>query len=179
VIDGYGSSIPFQSSFLWGMTSENRAVYHRPKMDKETIDGQSYYILNEFSLDDEQTNKIIQPYKPVTIPDSLKQLYTNRNFRSDVGKFIGNIVKDITYYPPVQSIYTDRNYIFVFTYLTNNKNEILVDVIDAVSQQPVSSAYFPFVPKLIKDGFFYNVQKNDDGFLVIAKYHIDSAVYGK
>ena len=174
----YADNIPFQGSFQWGMLSDSRVVYTRPKIDKTNIQGIPHYILNIAAIDNTQKWEIVHPYKPAAIPDSLRQGIIERKFNPDVDKFIKNAMKDIKYYPPVQYIYTDRNYIFVFSYKKNEYGEMFVEVFDADSQKLVSSAYFPY-PKLIKDGYFYRITFNDEGFFVVAKHKIDPAVYGK
>jgi len=179
IVFGYsGANIPFQGSFQWGMLSDNRVVYTRPKIDKTNIQGIPHYILNIAAIDNTQKWEIVHPYKPAAIPDSLRQGIIERKLNPDIDKFIRNALKDIKYYPPVQYIYTDRNYIFVFSYKKNEYGDMFVEVFDADSQKLVSSAYFPYT-KLIKDGYFYNITLNDEGFFVVAKHKIDPAVYGK
>ncbi|MFC1554916.1 hypothetical protein ACFL7D_09795, partial [candidate division KSB1 bacterium] len=70
-------------------------------------------------------------------------------------------------------------FIFVFTFQKDNDLGIFTDVINADSGKHISSAYFPFIPKAIKNGYTYKTGKNTEGFYVIQKYRIHPAVYGK
>ena len=163
---------PFSGEFCWDILPDNRVVYTDTDIDKSNYPENTYYILHIKSYDTFETTQISYSYVPVETP------YTAKNNN---------------YYPPLQGLLTDRNFIFAFTYLKNDEGEFLVDLFDANTCEHISSAYFPFVPtemelqlnqlacKIIKNGYAYkfNDWRKNDEFPKVEKYRIDPAVYGK
>ena len=154
-----------------------------------------YYTFNIYDLRTHTTETIKKSYVPVAIPDSViyresnippdspesrKELYKKRdNDRSEA-------LKEIGVYPPLQTIITDGNYIFAITNEIVRGKGLVVDVFDSVIGEYIRSAYFPAYKSItlpqfftIKNGVAYIIDYNSEGFLVIKKYRIDPAVYGK
>lgn len=177
--NGIGDAVvAFQGEFMWDLLSNNRVIYTDTYHDKRTEE--SYiYELHMVSLDDFSIKSITRSYTPVEIPYSAKKRYIERKTTTAVSEFMKNSAKNTKYYPPLENLMTDRNFIFAFTYSKNDSGEILTDIFDADSGKYLRSAYFPLIPDIIKDEYAYCMKKGRDIFPVIEKYRIDPAVYGK
>ena len=77
-----------------------------------------------------------------------------------------NILEAYPYHPTLLDLKTDGNFIFAFTQTKNDSGEIKTDIFDADIGKYLRSAYFPFIPYIIKDGKAYrqkrppNIPKN-------------------
>lgn len=158
-----------------------------------------FYTLNIYNLKTNTTETIKKSYVPVAIPDSV--IYRESNIPPDLPEILKEQLKksnnerikelkEIGVYPPLQSIITDGDYIFAITYEIVKDKGLVVDVFDSVIGEYLCSAYFPaykfitkpqFFPQFftIKNGVAYYIDYNSEGFLVINKYRINPAVYGK
>ena len=104
------------------------------------------------------------------------------NSRDDYKAMLARVRKDITvrkYYTPLQKIISDRNYLFAFTYKTNEKEEILADVFDIATGRYISSTYFPILPDKIRNGKAFILLTPKDDFAKVDIYRIDDKVYGR
>ncbi|KPK96315.1 hypothetical protein AMJ80_00760 [bacterium SM23_31] len=171
--------VSFRGSLLFNPIHDNSAVYSHSEFDKFEENNRSFYTLNIISFDNNIKRQITCPYKPVKIPQSQKE---------EAKRFIPEIpgteklIKEIDkaeYYPPLRKLLVDRDFIFAFTNMKNDEEYILTDVLDASVGKYLVSAYFPFIPSTIKDGYAYIIGKNDEGFDVVEKYKVSPAVYGK
>ncbi|MFC1553320.1 6-bladed beta-propeller [candidate division KSB1 bacterium] len=188
-----GVNLYFNGTLLWDIMSRDRVVFTHPYFDSVREDQKSSYSLNIYSLSDRKSIKLSNTYTRVEIPDSLEKAFYNTlkevkemgsmGTDADIFEIAANQFEDILdetqYFTPLKSLLTDRNHIFAFTHTTNNKGDILADVFDADKEQYTCSAYFDFIPDVIKNGYVYRIGKNDEGFPVIQKYSIDQAVYAK
>jgi len=181
-------AIPLTGTIFWSELPDRRVVFSHAAHDFVAEDGNYMYTLNITSLYDFESEKIKLRYSLVVIPESIKEsLYHPEYFDSprrkaqlrDISRKLRKIGKNTKYYPFIFDIKTDGNYIFVFTYKTNNLGHRLVEVIDASTKQRISTAYFPIYPWDIRNGYAYTIAKDEEGFPIVEKYKIDPAVYGK
>lgn len=169
-------------SLLGGMLTGNRVVYSYSLYDRIITDNDAQYILNIFSLDDFKTTKIHHRFTPEIISDETisawqSNMRTGKN--SPEAKLLKNIIKEAKYEEPLSNILTDRQFIFVFSPRRNETKDYLVDIFDADKGMYINSAVFPFIPRVIKNGYAYRRKIGRDIFPTVEKYRIDPAVYGK
>ncbi|MFC1554918.1 6-bladed beta-propeller [candidate division KSB1 bacterium] len=160
------STDPTLGYFNFALLPENKIVYY----DTQTYDNNAKYNLIVLSLENLEKTTITYSYEPILFPereiDSLRTLFGEMDGRE--------------YYPSLQRIMADNNFVFAFTNKTSIKDEIYVDIIDMKKYQYICSAYFPFIPDVIKNGYAYKlIRAWGDTFASIQKYRIDPAVYGK
>ena len=180
--------LPFEGgSFLYDIVDDKRFVYTRTDIDQELREERHYYILRLSSWIDDSESILKKEYRPIEISDerkdSQKRLFirfsqNSPDLKSSIDKIIDGI-DDKKYWAPLRSLKTDGKYIFVFTRSQNSNEEILADIFNANTEEYISSAYFAFIPMVIKNEHAYRITKNEDGFAVVEKYKIDPAVYGK
>jgi len=82
-------------------------------------------------------------------------------------------------YAPLQRIITDNYFIFAVTYEYNEGKGYLVDIFNSSSREYLRSAYFPFIPDFLKNGYAYRLKTGSDIFPEVEKYKVNPAVYGK
>ena len=140
---------------------------------------ESLYEFTVISIDNLEKTPIQHTYSPVLLPDSLIDNYMIDRDNQNLYSKVRDILREYPYYPPIRSITTDAEFIFVSTYHRNNNGDILTDVFSAESYSHVSSAYFSIAPTFIKNGYAYRIAKNSEGFYEVVKYKIDPAVYVK
>jgi len=176
-----GGLKPFCGKFYGDMLPGNRVVFTHTEIDKSVDKENPYYVLHIKSFDTFEKTQISQPYTIIEIPYSAKKGYIERKTTSELSKIMKNIAENTKYYPPLRGLLTDRNYIFACTYQQNDEGEILVDVFDANTCEHVNSAYFPFIPKVIKNGYAYkfNDWRKNNEFPKVEKYKINPVIYGK
>ena len=110
-----------------------------------------YYFNLYISHYDGSVRKIIShSFKPVKLDDYLMP--------NDESK---KILKSYPYYPAIQDLKVDSNYIFVFTYEKNEKEEILTHIFNAEKAEYIRSAFFPFIPSKIKNKIAYRLKVPD------------------
>ena len=177
---------PFVGRFFWAELPNRRVVFTHTEQDVSTENGNYKYKLYVTSLDNFETEAITQTYFPVVIPDSLKnnqlRWSNNREMQSrarNLNRRIREIDENTIYYLPMYDMKTDGNYIFAFTYKTNDLGQSLAEVLDASTKERISTAYFPFIPEAIKNRYAYRISRDSEGFAIVEKYKIDPAVYGK
>ena len=166
--------VSFQGDFYWDIISDNRIIFTHTYYDKSVDSKSPAYVFHIISLENFKKSQLSHPYTPVEIPLKIKKM---RYYTKEIEK----ILKKTKYYPPLQELYTDRNLIFAFTYLQNDEGEFLVDVFNADTGEHINSAYFPFVPEIIKNGYAYkfNDWRKNIEFPLIEKYKINPIVYSK
>ncbi|MFC1554491.1 hypothetical protein ACFL7D_07650, partial [candidate division KSB1 bacterium] len=171
---------PLLGSLYWGELSDRRLFYIHTEHDRTTEENNSSYTFTIMSLDNLNKETITQKYIPVEYPESLRnnEDYFSSFGSEEVGKKYRELWGNIEFYPPIFSIVSDGNYIFVYTFKENEQKQRLVNIIDTVSKKQVGSAYFPFF-MLLSNGYAYTFRKNSEGFFVIRKYRINPEVYGK
>ncbi|KPK95769.1 hypothetical protein AMJ80_03665 [bacterium SM23_31] len=147
-----------------------------------------YYSMYLYDLKTNEQTEIKHSYNPVAIPDSVinvKLMHTEGMPEEMVKqqektlKQWGEILKKIRIYPTLRKIITDRNFIFAFTYTYNTANGHVVEIFDGSAGEYLHPVYFSFIPNVIKNGYAYRQNINEEGFPVVEKYKIDPAVYGK
>ncbi|MFC1554679.1 6-bladed beta-propeller [candidate division KSB1 bacterium] len=189
-VGGYSYRPGELGSFVYDILPGNRIVYSHFYSNKDDNIVDSQYVLNIKELDTGKKTEIHHPYEHQKInkaptesyEEMLKDPFTNEEDKKSYREMINKIeerFEDITHYLPLDRIITDNNYIFGFTFEKNEKDEIRTDVFNADTGTFVSSAYFPFIPKVIKNGYAYNLIRGGNEFPTINKYRIDPAVYGK
>ena len=166
------------ASFVWEELLDSRVIYSYSGKDTERNENGIYYILNMYDINRNEYSKIMHRYIPVEISseviDRISSIYIGEEEQKEVKK----ILKEFKYRPPLRSLRADGNYLFAFTYLKNSKDEIYVDVFDTKTMKYLHSAYFPFIPRLIKNGFAYRINRPQKEFATVEKYKIDDIVYG-
>jgi len=171
-----------QGSLLGGMLTGNRVVYSHSLYDRVITGNNAQYILNIVSLDDFKTTKIHHRFTPEIISDEAISLWQSRvrtGKNSPEAKLLKDIIKEAKYQEPIMYLFTDRQFIFVFSPRRNETKDYLVDIFDADEGMYINSAIFPFQPRVIKNGYVYKVRAGGGEFPVVEKYKIDPAVYVK
>ena len=173
-------SAPFRGDLLWDVTFDNKVIYTHPGFDIKNDRNDFYYVLNIFSFEDFSKSQIIHKYIHVEITADEKERYYKKKYEDTrEGRIHLDILKNTKFHPPLLNLIADRNFIFVCVHQDKDTENVLVDVFDIKDMKHLSSAYFPFSPEDIKNGYTYRETKNEEGFYVIEKYKIDPAVYGK
>jgi len=189
------TTLEFKGDLFFEMLPANRVVFTHSLYDSN--DKESIYTMHVMSLKTFKKFDISYNYLPVEIPEEVKKPYLGlgkgQSYNRDgtpvstppsikrIFEAIKKTAKETKYYPAVKNIMADGNIIFVFTYLQNEKEEYFTDIIDLESGKYLNSAYFAFIPQVIKNGYAYKfndwLQNNE--FALVEKYKIDPAVYGK
>jgi len=180
---------PERGRFHFDLLPGRRVVYTFAAVHKTFENGSWYYSLFVHDLKTLEKVEIKKPYTPVAIPDSVIyykddeipkiSFERTRNRLLEEEKERTKMLEELKYYAGVKDLLTDGDFIFVFTFEFNEENEQVVEVINSRTGELISSAYFPFEPQIIKNGYAYKIGKNEEGFYVIEKYKINPAVYGK
>ena len=175
-----------------------KVVYSETHKDKINENGKWFYIITEHNFNNNQRKMLIKhEYTPVAIPDSVIHPEKQKGYNGDdevamarIGEDVIKITrkeydqkrtelyKELKVYPPIISIFADRDLIFVRTYKFEKNKGWLVDIFDSTTGKYLRSAYFPFIPE-IKDGYAYRAVRGNNIFPYIEKYKINPAVYGK
>ena len=185
-------SDPDMGFYRWALLPDETIILTCSVTDVVFNEHESVYSINLISLETEETCVIKHPFTPEEFPQDVREktierfkkqmesLKDNPQFLPMMQKNYEQIKKvfsGITYKTPIKNLLTDGHYIFVFTTRKNDDGEIFMDVFDAQKKQYIASAWFPFIPKVIKNGYAYIIAENDEGFEIIEKYKIDPAVY--
>ena len=178
---------PSLGDIHWELMPNRRLLYINTDEDVHNEQTGSLYTFHIVSLDTFEDKKITHQFTPEKFSESSTKPRTQR-INPITGKPMGEskslkalreAMKDKKYMASVGDIKVDQNYVFVFTYLKNDSDETYTDVFDIDSGIYVKSAYFPFVPNVIKNGYAYRLAYDKDGFAEIRKYKVNPAVYGK
>jgi hypothetical protein len=177
-----------RGNFLWLPINDNRILFSYPYVDKSLRKDTWFYTLHIVTLDDLTHEEINHPYKPVELAEDLYEKYHNRyKFYKQIATGTEKIFLEIVelfkkdkYYPPIIDVKIDSELLFIFLHNENETGEKLVDIFNTKTGKFMRSAYFPFVPNIIKDGFAYRINSEGGGaFPCIEKYSIMPGVYGK
>jgi len=175
--------------FQWDLLPDSRLIYTHTGYDKQMNQSESRYILHILSLETFQETLISHTYIPIEFPDSLINSYnwdrTPEEKRD--AKIVREHFKKIKYFAPIQKIIADGNYVFIFTYQKNDKNDYFTDIFDASTGKYLRSVYFPqwvasfsYIDQIsIRGGYVYRLKSPRDEFAEVEKYKIDPAVYVK
>ena len=179
---------PHFGSLAAAMLTNNRVVYTHTFHETQIDENHANYRLFVLSLDNLKKITITHPFNPMVFikkeDPSIKRMSERSPLPAELYKGLQQKIYDVyderKYKSPLQSLMTDRNYIFAFTFEKNKEEEIFTDIFNADTGKYLGSAYFPFLPMAIKNGYAYNLKKTTDTeFAEIKKYRIDPAVYGK
>lgn len=187
-----GASISFKLGFLskfsWAIASDNRIVYYDSSEESINGDGTPVYVLSVMSEETEIVTQIIRTYERMEISTNQMNRYdgtvkANSQYFPDLKDSMNgvkNIMRDEKYTVALQEILVDREYVFAYTYKQNENEELFADIFNLDTGDYVSSAYFPGVPKKIKNGYaYYLIRGSEKEFPRIEKYKIDPGVYRK
>ena len=177
---------------MFDMLPGNRLVYTYFIANEPDNIQDSQYILHVIDLDSGKKTEISHTYTPHPITKAPTQFYEDmldnpdipeddkRSYRKMIPK-IKDRFKDIPYYIPLRKIKTDNNFIFAFTFVTGDSTEVLADIFDGDTGNYLRSAFFTFIPEIIKNGYAYkfNDWRENNEFPLVEKYRIDPAVYEK
>jgi len=187
IVPGSVAQFEFLGDLKVDLLPDNRIVYLHTFHDSKISETEAYYTITIISLNNMKKSFITHRYIPVEIEWEPYQ-YTDEEkekYPVDYKRYKEEIKRNYEYFAErkfrasLQSILTDNKYIFAFTYHKNDKNETLADIFDGDAGEYINSAYFPIVPRVIKNSDAYMIAKNEEGFYVIEKYKINPAVYGK
>ena len=179
---------PHFGSLMAAMLTNNRVVYTHTFHETEIDENLANYKLFVLSLDNLKKIIITHPFNPVVFikkeDPTIKRMSERSPLPAELYKGLQQKIYDVyderKYKSTLQSLMTDRNYIFSFTFEKNKEDEIFTDIFNADTGKYLGSAYFPFVPSVIENGYAYNLKKTTETeFAEIEKYKIDPVVYGK
>lgn len=170
-------------SLMAAMLTNNRLVYTQTYYETYIGEKEAKYNLFIISLDDFSKSTITRNYIPVKFNEKeFPSIPKEEKDKALLGLYEKTIAvyKERKYKSPLQNILTDRNFIFAVTFQINENDEIFMDIFDADTGKYIKSAYFPFMPTVIKNGYAYQLKRTTETeFAEIRKYKIDTAVYGK
>ena len=118
-------------------------------------------------------------WEPMTYPEEYREnnpVLWQRTL--EMNRLVEEFVAERKYDCPVTRLYSDDDYIFVFTNTRNDSSDVKVDVFD-VERGYLRSAWFSAGFGYIRDGHLYKVSNYYSGeeFPQIEKYRIDQRVY--
>lgn len=171
----------YLGDFYYAFLPGNKIVYTHAGHDIHIDKKEAYYTLHVVTYDGKEICTISKSYKPQEITDSVME-----NPMKGIGfsgkklaeEKVRKKLRDAKYLPPLQNIMTDGRFIFVFIY-GEFGDEMQVDIFDADTGNYLQSAVFPFIPRVIKNGYAYKFGRSEEDFPIVEKYQIDPAVYGK
>ena len=179
------AELPYLGTFLYDVVDKDHIAYSNTSKSV-SVDEMGSYSITLLNLSDNSEKIIQHPFEPVEIAGDDKLGFNSNNeemnSRDDYKAMLARVRKDITvrkYYTPLQKIISDRNYLFAFTYKTNDKEEILADVFDIATGRYISSTYFPILPDKIRNGKAFILLTPKDDFAKVDIYRIDDKVYGR
>ena len=181
---GFARPLPpfLLGSIKWGILPDNRVVYTHTRFDKNINENGYTYTLYIVSLKNFEKTTITHKYSPVEILSF--NAHPGFEKGSVEAKTYINVLKEAKYIGTLGDLLVDRNYIFAFInkydfFEIDSKTDYLVDIFDADTGRYLNSAYFPFSPSVIKNGYAYRIKQGKDIFPQVERYKIDPAVYGK
>lgn len=185
-----GSFNQLLGKLYYDLLPENRVMYTHTGYDTKTNEQVPTYTLHIQSMETHEKTEITINYAPLEITEDpaaqFKEMISAEGISKEAEKDIKDMIesverrfKNVSYKPPLQGILTDGMFVFAFTFRVNENNEILTHIINAQTKIHLSTGYFPFIPQVIKNGYAYRTNTNKEGFYIVEKYKIDTAVYGK
>ncbi|KPK90672.1 hypothetical protein AMJ80_08090 [bacterium SM23_31] len=177
--------------FVWGLLPGNRIFYCQNNEYEYNEKTGWEYTFHIVSLDNFEDKTFTRKFEPVPYSKSFLERVVSTNLKR-FGKEavkerekIQKALKEKKYWPPIQLVMFDRNYVFFILNNDYEKGNNLNEVYDADADVFVSSFYAPWgnfddqQPNIINNGYAYNLETDEDGFYVIFKYKINPAVYRK
>jgi len=179
------AELPYLATFLYEVIDKNNIAYSNTSKSIP-VEEMGSYSITLLNLSDKSERIIQHSFDPVEITGDDKLGFNSdnegMNSREDYKAMLIRVKNDITvrkYYTPLQKIISDRNYLFAFTYKTNDKEEILADVFNINTGKFINSTYFPILPDKIRNGKAYTLHNPKDDFAKVDIFSIDDKVYGR
>ncbi len=183
-----GFSMWYLSRFIFSYSENGTIVYIQTGHETTLEDGRSFYNLSAYDIDSGIIKEISNQYEKTELREDVFSMwdrnveYNSRVF-PNLKEFVDglyDIARKAKYYASIQNLLTDNEFVFVFTYKQNEKDEVFVDVLNIESGEYVSSVYFSGIPAIIKNGYaYYQVRGTDESFPKIEKFRISPEVYGR
>ena len=202
---GGSTRSPYLGDFHWGLLDENRIVHAQTHQGDQGNGPGSSYDLNVLDLNDGSSVVIEVDYEPRVLPDSLRELKTQRfreiNLTIEPPPALQAALNETGFFPAFQALRTDGDLVFLFKF--NPVNEGLersiadaerngeeipdgiysqfepyqVDIVSVSSGGLIARAEFSCTPDVIKDGRAYRLTQRADAFPKVERYRVDPAVY--
>jgi hypothetical protein len=169
----------FRGIFLWDVSSDSTVFYTNPYIESNNNE----YIINVYNVNTQKKQIIKHSYEPVIIPDNIKNFFDHSKTYPELGDLVKKVFNETKYYPAVNNILIDKDRLFVFKYNKDDKNDYLVDIFDISSGKYLLSVYFPVHIRMfentyiIKNGFLYKIDLNEEKYFVIKKYKLNESIY--
>ncbi|KPK88117.1 hypothetical protein AMJ80_11385, partial [bacterium SM23_31] len=181
-------SIKEDGVFLFHLLPDRKFVYTNSHINRSFKDGNWYYSLFVYDLKTHEQKEIKRFYNPVSIPDSV--IYRTTEYPENLPEyFLESLKKEertrrekleaIKVYAPLHHIITDGTLIFALTWEYDKEKGCIVEIIDSITGKYLRSAYFPFIPDFLKNGYAYRLKTGSDIFPEVEKYKVNPAVYSK
>jgi len=176
---------PVHHKFYVTILPNKHIAYTHSFYDAKNDNNEFTYTIHIVNLENLQEYQISLDYKPVNIQ---KELSSGR-YNEQGEKVLKSFLKNMKYFSPLSSLLYDKELIFAVHDMypasldillkEGETSEFLTDIFDSETGKYLKSAYFPFNPDVIKNGYAYRIKLGIDIFPQIEKYKIDPAVYGK
>jgi len=177
---------------FWNILPVNKIIYIDNNEDVYYNEKEGEYTINIVSIYGQRYKKIKRRFIPKKISESAIESVDDRirnifpggkglNFEIFRRKVI-NKYKEKQYYPAVQGIIIDNNFVFIELGHFDEKQNILTDIYDLDTDTFVGSLYLPMeisTANCINNGYSYDIGLDEEGFYVVKKYKLQPAVYGK
>jgi len=169
----------FRGIFLWSVASDTTVFFTNPYLESNNNE----YTINVYNVNTKKTRTIKHSYEPVIISDEIKNFFDHSKTYPLLEDVVKKVFNETKYYPAVNNILIDKNRLFVVKYNNNDKNEILTDIFDIISGKYLFSVYFPVSLRIhdniyvIKNGFLYKIDFNEEKYFVIKKYKLNESIY--
>jgi len=167
---------------------DRRIAFTHSMFDADTENDDFSYTINIMNLDNQNISQIKRFYEPYDIQKELDSGKFSENNKQSKN-YLLMFLSFMKYLPPLQSLIYDQDILFAvhnvsdasldIRYKKNSKIEIPVDIFDSENVRYLKSAIFSVYPNVIKNGYLYTITRNEDGFIVVEKYKIDPALYGR
>jgi len=191
----------YKGDLFFGMLDTNRVLYHNAFEDVFNVSGKYYYTVQIICLDNNTYKKYTRSFTPVLISideelevlEKMKEKSQNKLITDKMIKERKEKIEAQKYYHPILYLWVDMQYVYFWLDLikkdgkitsASSKNpgeltQFCIDIFDVNSERFLEPIQLQFLPVMIKNGYVYNIDKNQDGYPVINKYKINPAVYGK
>ncbi|MCH8286591.1 hypothetical protein IIB79_08710 [candidate division KSB1 bacterium] len=117
ILEENGSAtIPYRGRFYWHVLPGRKIVHAFPGNARVENSKESLYEFTVISIDNLEKTPIQHTYSPVLLPDSLIDKYMIDRDNQNLYSKVRDILREYPYYPPIRSITTDAEFIFVSTY---------------------------------------------------------------
>ena len=202
---GGSTRSPYLGDFHWGLLDENRIVHAQTHQGDQGNGPGSSYDLNVLDLNDGSSVVIEVDYEPRVLPDSLRELKTQRfreiNLTIEPPPALQAALNETGFFPAFQALRTDGDLVFLFKFSPLNEEleqtiedaeregEALaegiysrfepytVDIVSISSGRLIARAEFSCIPDVIKEGRAYRLNTRTDAFPKVECYKVNPAVY--